>query len=51
MVVDALSRKTTDVLASMQGYNVSSLLKLRTIDVRLGMDELTGIMATLQLRT
>ncbi|XP_065881830.1 uncharacterized protein [Euphorbia lathyris] len=50
VVADALSRKTSEVLASMRGHNITSLVDLRAMNVRLNVDEVNGLMATLQVR-
>ena len=50
VVADALSRKSVDVMASMRSYNLNSFVDMRAMDVKLEIDKVTGLMATLRVK-
>ncbi|KAL0416450.1 UNVERIFIED_CONTAM: Retrovirus-related Pol polyprotein from transposon.6 [Sesamum latifolium] len=50
VVADALSIKSSGTLASLGSYNRTLLLELRSINTKLEVDQMTGLLAALQLK-
>ncbi|KAL0428216.1 UNVERIFIED_CONTAM: hypothetical protein Slati_2996400 [Sesamum latifolium] len=50
MVADALSRKSSGTLASLGSPNLTLLVELRSINTKLEVDQMTGLLAALQLK-
>ncbi|KAL0394599.1 UNVERIFIED_CONTAM: Transposon Tf2-11 polyprotein [Sesamum latifolium] len=50
VVADALSRKRSGTLASLGSHNLTLLLELRSINTKLEVDQMAGLLAALQLK-
>ncbi|KAK4395968.1 Retrovirus-related Pol polyprotein from transposon.6 [Sesamum angolense] len=50
VVVDALSRKIPVTLASLGSHNLTLLLKMRSVNTKLEVDQMAGLLAALQLK-
>ncbi|KAL0427771.1 UNVERIFIED_CONTAM: Transposon Tf2-11 polyprotein [Sesamum latifolium] len=50
VVADALGRKSSGILASLGSHNLTLLLELRSINTKLEVDQMTGLLAALQLK-
>ncbi|KAL0292520.1 UNVERIFIED_CONTAM: Retrovirus-related Pol polyprotein from transposon [Sesamum radiatum] len=50
VVADALSRKSSGTLASLGSHNLTLLLEMRSMNTKLEVDQMTGLLAALQLK-
>ncbi|KAL0284061.1 UNVERIFIED_CONTAM: Retrovirus-related Pol polyprotein from transposon.6, partial [Sesamum radiatum] len=50
MVADALSRKSSNTLASQGSHNQTLLLEMRSMNMKLEVDQVAGLLAALQLK-
>ncbi|KAL0439934.1 UNVERIFIED_CONTAM: putative mitochondrial protein [Sesamum latifolium] len=50
VVADALSRKSSGTLASLGSHNLTLLVELRSINTKLEVDQMTGLLTALQLK-
>ncbi|KAL2226254.1 UNVERIFIED_CONTAM: Transposon Tf2-12 polyprotein, partial [Sesamum indicum] len=50
VVADALSRKSSSTLANMGSYNQTLLLEMRSMNTKLEVDQVAGLLAALQIK-
>ncbi|KAL0307680.1 UNVERIFIED_CONTAM: hypothetical protein Sangu_3015900 [Sesamum angustifolium] len=50
VVADALSRKSSNTLASLGSHNQTLLLEMRSMNTKLEVDQVAGLLAALQLK-
>ncbi|KAL0449159.1 UNVERIFIED_CONTAM: putative mitochondrial protein [Sesamum latifolium] len=50
VVADALSRKSSGILANLGSHNLTLLLEMRSVNAKLEVDQMAGLLAALQLK-